>query len=66
MEYTYMANLTLIHKGGEANQICIYKPTSLTSILTLYKVIKHIVIHHITKILDTLLDHRQHWFPRYE
>ena len=57
-----LANVTPIHKGGEANQVFNYRPISLTSIPC--KILEHIVLHHLNKKLDVFLHHRQHGFRK--
>jgi len=56
------ANVTPVHKKGAKNEPSNYHPISLTSIPC--KMLEHIVLHYLNKLLDSMLYNRQHGFRK--
>ena len=56
------ANVTPIHKGGAIDAPNNFRPIFLTSIPR--KKMEHIVLHHLSDKLDSVLHHRQRGFRR--
>ena len=57
-----ICNVTTIHKSWDIKAPNNFRPLFLTSIA--YKMIEHIVLHHLFEKLDSRGHHRQHGFRR--
>lgn len=57
-----LANVTPIYKQGSRNNPSNYRPVSLTCICC--KLLEHIIHHHLSKHLDTILYENQHGFRK--
>ena len=57
-----LANIIPVHKKGQLDMPNNYRPISLTSIPC--KLLEHIVLHYLNKLLDPILHNRQHGFRR--